>query len=43
MSVFATAVALGKVDESVAGQVRGYVRRNLERSRSLLGSSLPSA
>ena len=40
---FATAVALGNVDESVARQVRGYIRRNLERSRSLLGSSLPSA
>jgi hypothetical protein len=43
MAEFATAVALGKVDESVARPVRGYLRRNLERSRSLLGSSLPSA
>ena len=43
MAEFATAVALGKVDESVARQVRGYLRRNLERSRNLLGSSLPSA
>ncbi len=43
MAEFATAVALGKVDESVARQVRGYIRRNLERSRNLLGSSLPSA
>jgi hypothetical protein len=43
MAEFATAVALGKVDESVARQVRGYLRRNLERSRNLLGTSLPSA
>jgi hypothetical protein len=43
MAAFATAVALGKVDESVARQVRGYIRRNLERSRNLLGASLPSA
>ena len=43
MAEFATAVALGNVDESVARQVRGYLRRNLERSRNLLGSSLPSA
>jgi hypothetical protein len=43
MAEFATAVALGKVDENVARQVRGYLRRNLERSRGLLGSSLPSA
>jgi hypothetical protein len=43
MAEFATAVALGNCDESVARQVRGYIRRNLERSRNLLGSSLPSA
>jgi hypothetical protein len=43
MAVFATAIALGNVDESVARQVRGYLRRNLERSRNLLGNSLPSA
>ena len=43
MSAFAAAVALGDVDESVARHVRGYIKRNLERSRNLLGSSLPSA
>jgi hypothetical protein len=43
MAAFATAVALGDVDESVARQVRGYLKRNLERSRHLLGNSLPSA
>ena len=43
MAAFATAVALGTVDQSVARPVRGYLRRNLERSRKLLGSSLPSA
>lgn len=43
MAAFATAVALGAVDESVARQVRGYIKRNLERSRNLLGNSLPSA
>ncbi|MGC2495571.1 hypothetical protein [Candidatus Binatus sp.] len=43
MAAFATAVALGTVDESVARQVRGYIKRNLERSRNLLGNSLPSA
>ena len=43
MAAFATAVALGEVDESVARHVRGYLKRNLERSRNLLGSSLPSA
>jgi len=43
MAAFATAVALGEADESVARHVRGYIKRNLERSRSLLGSSLPSA
>ncbi len=42
MTVFATAVALGDVDDGVARHVRGYVRRNLERSRNLLGASLPS-
>lgn len=43
MSAFATAVALGQVDNSVARQVRGYIRRNLERSRNLLAASLPGA
>src|ERR1700722_15883749 len=43
MAAFATAVALGDADESVARHVRGYLKRNLERSRNLLGSSLPSA
>jgi hypothetical protein len=42
MAAFATAVALGDIDESVARHVRGYIRRNLERSRQLLGGSLPS-
>jgi hypothetical protein len=43
MAAFATAVALGNVDDSAARHVRGYIKRNLERSRNLLGSSLPSA
>src|SRR5271167_3849494 len=43
MAAFATAVALGDADASVARHVRGYIRRNLERSRKLLASSLPSA
>jgi hypothetical protein len=41
MSVFAAAVALGDVDDIVARHVRGYIRRNLERSRNLI-ASLPS-
>ncbi len=43
MAAFATAVALGNADDSVARQVRGYIRRNLDRSRTLLGGSMPSA
>ncbi len=43
MSAFATAVALGRADEAVARHVRGYIRRNLERTRSLLGTSLTGA
>jgi hypothetical protein len=43
MAAFAAAVALGDVDDSVARVVRGYIRRNLERSRKLLGGSLPAA
>ncbi len=43
MAAFATAVALGDADEGVARHVRGYIRRNLERSRNLLGNSLPPA
>ena len=43
MAAFVTAVALGHADDSVARHVRGYIRRNLERSRNLLGASLPSA
>ncbi len=39
MAEFATAVALGKADDSVARQVRGYLGRNLERSLKLLGDS----
>ena len=35
--------ALGEVDANVARHVRGYIKRNLERSRNLLGNSLPSA
>lgn len=42
MSAFATAVALGQIDDRVARHVRGYIGRNLERSRDLLGGSLPS-
>ncbi|HYB90103.1 MAG TPA: hypothetical protein VEC38_03565 [Candidatus Binataceae bacterium] len=36
MAAFVTALALGKLDGPVARQVRGYVRRNLERMRTLL-------
>ena len=43
MAAFATAVALDDVDERVARQVRGYLKRNLERTRNLFGSSIPSA
>ncbi len=43
MAAFATAVALGHADDSVARQVRGYLRRNLERSRNLLGGTAPGA
>jgi hypothetical protein len=43
MAAFASAVALGDADEGVARHVRGYIRRNLERSRNLFGGSLPSA
>ena len=43
VAAFATAVALDEADESVARHVRGYIKRNLERSRNLLGASLPSA
>ena len=43
MAAFASAVALGEVDDRVARHVRGYLRRHLDRSRSLLGASLPSA
>jgi len=41
MSAFATAVALGQLDERIAHQVRGYIRRSLERSRNLLGGIVP--
>jgi hypothetical protein len=43
MATFAAAVALGHADDGVARQVRGYIRRNLERSRKLFGNSLPTA
>lgn len=43
MAAFVTAVALGHADDGVARHVRGYIRRNLERTRNLLGGSLPSA
>jgi len=43
MAAFATAVALDDVDERVARHVRGYIKRNLERTRNLFGSSIPSA
>jgi hypothetical protein len=43
MAALVTAVALGHADDSVARHVRGYIRRNLERSRNLFGASLPSA
>lgn len=40
MAEFATAVALGHADDSVARRVRGYLGRNLERTLALLGSPL---
>jgi hypothetical protein len=43
MAEFATAVALGHADDGVARHVRGYIRRNIERSRNLFGNSLPTA
>jgi hypothetical protein len=43
MAAFATAVALGHAGDSVARHVRGYLRRNLERSRGLLGGTTPGA
>jgi hypothetical protein len=43
MAEFATAVALGRADERVARHIRGYIGRHLERSRILLGGTLPSA
>ena len=43
MAAFAAAVALGNADDSVSRVVRGYIKRNLERSRKLLGGSLPAA
>jgi hypothetical protein len=43
MAEFAAAVALGDADESVARHVRAYLRRNLDRSRNLLGASIPVA
>jgi len=39
MAAFASAVALGHADDSVARHVRGYLKRNLDRSISLLGDS----
>ncbi len=43
MAAFASAVALGQVDDRVARHIRAYLRRSLDRSRKLLGGSLPSA
>jgi len=43
MAAFAAAVALGHAGDGIARHVRGYIRRNLERTRNLLGNSLPSA
>jgi hypothetical protein len=43
MAAFATAVALGQVDDRIARLVRGYLRRNLDRSRTLLGTATPTA
>ena len=43
MSDFAIAVALGQLNDPVARHVRGYIRRNLERSRNLLGGLIPGA
>ena len=42
MATFAAAVALGNADDGVARQVRGYIRRNLERTRKLFVNSLPT-
>src|SRR5258708_24060374 len=42
MAAFATAVALGNVDDSAARHVRGYIKRNLYRSPNLPGSSFPT-
>ena len=42
MATFAAAVALGHADDSVARQVRGYIGRNLERTRKLFANSLPT-
>ena len=43
MSAFASAGALGQLDDRVARHVRGYIKRNLERSRTLLGGLIPGA
>lgn len=43
IAAFASAVALEQVDDAVARVVRGYIRRNLERSKKLLTSTLPTA
>lgn len=41
MSELASGVAIGKISGSVADEVRGYLRRHLERIRVLFGSSSP--
>lgn len=41
MSQFAAALALKQLDESIAGSVRKYLRRHLERMTVLLGAGTP--
>lgn len=37
LTEFATALALGQLSDEAAAEVRGYLRRHLERIRTLLG------
>jgi AcrR family transcriptional regulator len=41
ISEFTTALALGKLDDALARAVRGYLRRHLDRARTLLARALP--
>ncbi|MGO9606304.1 MAG: hypothetical protein ACLQAT_23430 [Candidatus Binataceae bacterium] len=40
-SAFVTALALGRLDGTVAKQVRGWVHRHLERQKAFLGNTVP--